>query len=95
MANITVRNIPDAIFKKIKALSSIEKRSLNSEILMIIERGTSTEFEGKMHTRKYVSKDTQLSIWKSLLGKWSDKRSTKEIIEDIYSHRTIGRKVKL
>jgi plasmid stability protein len=39
MANITVRNIPDGIFKKIKALSSIEKRSLNNEILMILERG--------------------------------------------------------
>jgi plasmid stability protein len=95
MANITVRNIPDGIFKKIKALSSIEKRSLNNEILMILERGASSEFEEKLHERKFITKETQIEIWKNLLGKWTDKRTTEEIIKDIYSHRTIGRDVKL
>ncbi len=95
MANITIRNIPDGTFKRIKALSSIEKRSLNNEILMILERGASSEFKEKMHIRKNISKETQIEIWKGLLGKWTDKRSTEEIIKDIYSHRTTGRDVKL
>mgnify|MGYP006303559133 FL=1 len=43
MANITIRNIPDEIFEQIKKLSSVEKRSINNELLVIIEKGTQSE----------------------------------------------------
>jgi plasmid stability protein len=95
MASITVRNIPPEVLEKIKQLSSVERRSVNNEILVILERGTYSEYEEKMLNRKYLSKATQLEIWKKLAGTWEDKRSAKEIIEDIYSHRTTGRDVKL
>ena len=95
MASITVRNIPDDVLGKIKALSSIERRSVNNEILVILERGTYDEYEEKLQKRKYLSKSTQLEIWKRLAGTWDDSRSAKEIIEDIYSHRTVGREVEL
>lgn len=95
MANITVRNIPDEVFEKIKTLSSIERRSVNSEILIILERGTFSEYEEKMQRRKYLSKSTQIEIWKKLLGTWEDTRSTEEIIKNIYSHRTAGREMNL
>jgi len=95
MANITVRNIPDEIFERIKTLSSIDRQSLNSEILVLLERGTFTEYEEKMQERKYISKSTQMEIWKRLLGTWEDTRSPEEIIEDIYSHRTTGREIDL
>ncbi len=95
MASITVRNIPDEILQKIKALSAVERRSINNEILIILERGTFSEYEERMLRRKYISKSTQLELWKSLMGKWEDNRSAKEIIEDIYSNRTLGREVQL
>ncbi len=41
--NLTIRNIPDEIIEKIRTLSQIEKRSLNNEILRIIENGVQTE----------------------------------------------------
>ncbi len=95
MASITVRNIPDAVLKRIKELSSIERRSVNNEILIILERGAYGEYQDRLERRKYLSKETQLEIWKKLAGSWDDKRSAKEIIEDIYSHRTVGRRVEL
>ncbi len=95
MASITIRNIPDAILARIKELSSIDRRSVNNEILVILERGTYDEYEEKLQKRKYLSKSTQLEIWKRLAGTWADSRSAKEIIEDIYEHRTMGRDVKL
>ena len=52
MANITIRNIPDDVFEKIKKLSSVEKRSINNELLVIIERGTNSEAEDRMKKRK-------------------------------------------
>ena len=95
MANLTVRNIPDDILGKIKALSSIERRSLNNEILLILEKGTSREFEEKLQNRRSLSKSAQVDIWKHLAGTWDDTRSTTEIIEDIYVHRSPGREVEL
>ena len=95
MANITVRNIPDDVFERIKALSSVERRSINNELLRIIERGTEGEFDEKLHHKPPIAKSTQLEIWSKLLGKWEDRRSTAEILEDIYSRRTVGRKIEL
>jgi plasmid stability protein len=95
MASITIRNIPDEVLERIRALSSIERRSLNNEILVILERGTYSEYEEKLIKPKYLSKATQMEIWKQLAGTWEDSRSAKEIIEDIYSHRTAGREVQL
>ncbi len=93
MTNITVKNIPDEIIEKIKILSEIEKRSINNEILVILEKGLSK----KIYTIKKIqlSKDTQIKIWENLCGKWEDKRSTKEIIDDIYSNRSLGREINL
>jgi len=95
MASITVRNIPDEVLERIRALSAIERRSLNNEILVILERGTFSEYEEKLLKRKYLSKATQMEIWKGLVGTWADTRSAKEIIEDIYSNRTASREVEL
>jgi plasmid stability protein len=95
MASITVRNIPVELLKRIKELSSLERRSVNNEILTILERGTYSEYEEKLQGRKFLSKETQVEIWKRLAGTWDDERTAKEIIEDIYSRRTAGRDVKL
>jgi plasmid stability protein len=89
MTNITIRNIPDDIINKIKVLSETERRSLNSEILVILEKGLITENNQKNNSN--ISKETQIKIWSQLSGKWKDDRSTKEIIDDIYQSRTEGR----
>ena len=95
MASITVRNIPDDVLERIRALSSIDRRSLNNEILVLLERSASSELEEKLLKRKYLSKSTQLEMWKRLAGTWEDSRSTREIIDDIYATRTTGREVEL
>jgi hypothetical protein len=48
-----------------------------------------------MEGRRHVQKSTRKEIWKRLLGAWQDDRSTREIIDDIYSNRTVGRDVEL
>lgn len=95
MASITVRNIPDDVFERIKTLSMVERRSINNEILVILERGAFNEYEERMQGQRHLSKSTRMEIWKRLLGTWEDTRPTREIIEDIYSNRTVGRDVDL
>lgn len=93
MSNLTIRNIPSEMMNKIKTLSEIQKRSMNSEILFILEKGLL--FENSQKADKLLSKDTQVRIWNKLSGKWKDKRKTSEIINDIYSTRSKGREFSL
>ena len=95
MPNITIRNIPDSVLEKIRTLSSIEKRSINSELLLLIETGLNEETKRKGDAENILSKETQIEIWGKIIGKWKDQRSSKEIIEDIYNNRTIGRQIDL
>lgn len=93
--NITVRNIPEEIVRKIRTLSQMQKRSLNNEILILLERSVQEEVNQVTKRKKNISKETQVNIWKKLSNEWDDQRSTKEIIDDIYNSRTLGREVKL
>ena len=96
MANLTIRNIPDSIVDQIKTLSTIERRSMNSEILVLLEHAVrSYQGSSEQPTRVSLSPDAQSDIWERLVGKWEDKRSAEEIIDDIYSSRTPGRSVDL
>ena len=95
MANITIRNIPDDVFSKIQRLSSIEKRSVNSELLVIIDKGTKSEMEETAKRQKRIPASIQVNLWKNLSSKWKDSRSADEIISDIYVTRTTGREFEL
>jgi hypothetical protein len=93
--NITIRNIPDEVIEKIKTLSQIEKRSLNNEILVVLERGVQEGMKNSFSVKKNISKYTQIKIWQKLADAWQDNRSPLEITEDIYQQRTLGRDVEL
>lgn len=95
MASITIRNIPDSILEKIRTLSAIERRSINNELLLLIEAGLNEKSDYKMKNENIIPKESQMRIWEKLQGKWEDDRTAEEIIEDIYAHRTPGRKVAL
>ncbi len=94
MVNLTIRNIPNDIIEKIKVMSQIDKRSMNSEILILLETGIHKELRAKTE-KKQISKSTQVNIWKKLSGLWKDDRDTNDIINDIYSSRTVGREFTL
>jgi len=95
MANLTVRNIPDELLNKIRLLSIIEKRSVNSEILMVLEKGLSKESDSVKYVKNQLSNDTQIKLWQTLCGRWKDSRNTDEIISDIIGSRSQGRRIDL
>ena len=95
MPSITIRNIPESILEKIRTLSHIERRSINNELLILIETGLNEETERKGRNKNLISKESQIRIWEELIDKWEDERSAEEIVEDIYAHRTFGREFQL
>jgi plasmid stability protein len=95
MANITIRNIPDSVFEKLKLLSELERRSLNNEILIAIESGV-RELETRISRQGIgVSPETQLALWKKLCGKWKNPKPKEKQIKEIYEDRTMGRDISL
>ena len=95
MKSITLRNIPDELLDRLRTLSIIEKRSLNNEILIVLEKGLTRESENKTNFKDHLTRDTQIKIWQNLCGQWKDNRSTDEIIRDIIGSRSEGRSVDL
>ena len=95
MANITIRNIPDGVLEKIRHLAHRERRSVNSELLMIIERGTEEELIEAAGRRKGITPSRQVRLWKNLSARWEDDRSIEEVIDEVYRTRTLGREVDL
>ncbi len=91
MKSITVRNIPDEVLEAARMLSIKERRSLNNELVVIIENGLKSLYSSSGE----ATAGTKTDPWRKLAGKWKDKRNSKEIIDDIYSSRTIGRDIKL
>ena len=89
--NLTIRNIPEEVINSIKKKAAKNRRSLNSEILILLERSL-----------KEITKEKEIEIAKNqmsalneFVGKWNDDRSTKDIIADIYESRTVGSDVVL
>ena len=95
MANLTLRSIPEEVMDRLRTLAVAERRSLNGEILVILEAGLERETTGARRNETPVNAAIQSRLWDDLCGRWKDNRGWKEIADDIVSHRTAGRKVAL
>ena len=80
MATITIRNVPDSLLKKLKEQAKLERRSVNNEIIKILEDAS----PGRK-TRESFSE-----ILKEL-GKDPD---FTENVMDAYRNRSYGRDIK-
>lgn len=96
MPHLTVRNIPESVLEQIKTLSQLERRSMNGEILVLLETALHAyRRAGSTEPSYQISTDTQIEVWERLSGEWDDARSTEDIINDIYTNRTAGRSIDL
>jgi plasmid stability protein len=43
MATVTIKNIPDELYKRLKAVAEVNRRSINSEIIMCIENSIASQ----------------------------------------------------
>ena len=95
MPSITIRGLDEHVLERIRSLAQVERRSVNGELLVLIDRALQVDHAEQSRRAAVVSKETQLRIWRSIAGWWEDDRSTERIIADIYDQRTPGREVSL
>ena len=93
MSALNIRDIPECDVEVLKRRASRNRRSLNGEMLYIINWVSSLgeSFELPERPASPNQKDTILRLF----GKWKDSRTTDEIIHDIESSRTKGREIRL
>ena len=93
MANLTIRNVPEDLLSNLRKLSQKERRSLNSEVLVLLEKSVMQDSLGK--NLDTISIHAQTELWSKLAGEWDDSRPTEEIIDAVLTRRTPGREVEL
>lgn len=88
MVSLTLRNIPEELLKRIKIFASGSRRSMNSELLVILEEGiASRTSKGITTTANGLSPAGREKIWTELCGEWKDSRKTQAVIEQVYTLR--------
>ena len=96
MASLTVRDIPADVLDRLRILSERERRSLNREVLVIVEDGLRAHTAEMDRSRQLgISPHLQVTLWRDIAGKWEDERPAVEIVADIRRSRTAGREVRL
>ena len=97
MSALTVRELPEATIRTLKARAAYNHRSLNGEILYIFDYiasfGERFSFTISRPENPEVAKRRDAVL--ALAGQWKDDRSDDEIMRDIESSRTFGREVEL
>jgi len=93
MPSLTIRNITETTLEELRILSRRERRSMNNELLLVLEEGLS--MKGESLERDPVNPELQSELWAGLCGRWQDERDTDAIIADIRGHRSEGREVSL
>jgi len=78
MANITIKNIPDGVYQELKQRAETQRRSLNSEIIHILEQAVAN---------KKLPPEVTLSRARELRDKVQGKLSATEIQQAIDSGR--------
>lgn len=93
MPNLTLRNIPEPVMARIREMAADDRRSINSEILVLLERILDCESIRYDAGKGMPAAKAQVKLWEKLSGSWKDSRPASDIAEDIRRHRTGGREV--
>lgn len=94
MVNLTLRNIPEELLKKVRIFAARERRSLNSEMLMIVEEGVNhrisegTANAGGQNNSATMSGLARDKLWTELCGSWQGSESIQDLIAAVYVQRS-------
>lgn len=87
MVSLTLRNIPKDLLERIRSFAVRERRSLNSELLVVLEEGLTARMDPRRESPEGISPAGRERLWNELCGVWKDKRNLQEQISGILSAR--------
>ena len=84
---LTLKNIPDEVYNRLRRAAETNRRSLNSELLVVLEEGLTARMDPRRETTEGISPAGRERLWNELCGIWKDKRNLQEQISGILSAR--------
>ena len=94
MASITIKNVPGELLARLRERAAMEKRSMNKEIIRLLDLSLSADPAHPMEYRRTLA-DAQAQAWSRLGGRWTSDVSVEEEIAGIYAARSDGREIEL
>jgi hypothetical protein len=93
MASLTLKNVPDKLMKALRKAAEGDRRSLNQEVMHLLEEALGKRAETFTPSEKVQA---QLDAWRKLAGKWQSDLSPEEEAKQLrQSRRPGGREVDL
>ena len=94
VASITIKNIPDRLLTQLRERAAVENRSMNREIIRLLETSLSADRIRPLEYRRTLA-DMQAQAWSRLAGRWVSDVPIEDEIAGIYATRTAGREIAL
>ncbi len=94
MASITIKDIPDPLLTRLRERAATEKRSMNKEIIHLLDLSLSAQRTHPIAHRRTLAA-TQAEAWSRLGGRWISDIPVEDEVADIYSARSSGREIAL
>jgi hypothetical protein len=90
MVSLTIRKIPEKLLSRLRMLAASERRSINSEILILLEEGCAQKVRVNttdQEDRLRPSISVRLQMWNQVSGMWKDSVPVASRIMEIYEAR--------
>lgn len=89
MVNLTVRNIPESILQHIRFYATGSRRSVNSELLILLEEALAERTRaGTADRAAEFSVGSRELLWNELCGSWKGREETADCVESVYRLRS-------
>ena len=92
MASITIKNIPDSLLSQLRERAATEKRSMNKEIIRLLDPSLSVDRAHTLEHRRTLAQ-AQTQAWGRLAGRWVSDVPVEDEIAHIYAARSGGREL--
>lgn len=89
MVSLTLRNIPQSLLERVRHFARGERRSLNSELLVLLEEGVvgRNDLQSRSNGELPVIR-VRTHLWNELCGGWQGGGSITSMIEEVLSFRS-------
>ena len=94
VASITIKNIPDGLLARLRERAAMENRSMNREIIRLLDMSLSADRIDGLEHRRTVA-DSQAEAWSRLGGRWISDVPIEDEIAGVYAARSAGREIEL
>jgi len=91
MASLTLKNLPEDLFRALRKAAETDRRSLTKEIIHLLE--TALERRPERSNAGADDVDAQVAAWRKLAGKWVPDVDLANEPEQIVEQHTPGRAV--